>query len=160
MHVFETKHPVAHSADDMYALIARVEDYPKYLPLCEALQVNRRDIIDGKEVLVATMQVGYKLIRERFTTKVTLDPATRTIFVEYLDGPFSHLENRWRFIPRPEGGSDIDFYIAYSFRSRLIERVIGGLFDKAVQKYTSAFESRADTVYGKKTMALASQKRT
>jgi len=157
MHIFEIKHPVAHSADDMYALIARVEDYPKFLPLCEALNVKRRDMIDGKEVLVATMQVGYKLIRERFTTKVTLDPATRTIFVEYLDGPFSHLENRWRFLPRDDGGSDIDFYIAYSFRSRLFERVMGGLFDKAVQKYTTAFEARADEIYGVKTVALASQ---
>jgi coenzyme Q-binding protein COQ10 len=158
MHVYETKHPVAHSADDMYALIARVEDYPLYLPLCEALQVKRREVIDGKEVLIATMQVGYKLIRERFTTKVTLDPASRTIFVEYLDGPFSHLENRWRFIPRAGGGgSDIDFYIAYSFRSRLIEKVMGGLFDKAVQKYTSAFEARADAVYGTKSTTLASQ---
>jgi coenzyme Q-binding protein COQ10 len=157
MHVFEMKHPVAHTADEMYALVARVEDYPKFLPLCEALQVTRREVVEGKEILVATMQVGYKLIRESFTTKVALDKPMRTIFVEYLDGPFSHLENRWRFLPRPDGGSDIDFYIAYSFRSRMFERLMGGLFDKAVQKYTSAFEARADAVYGVKATALASQ---
>jgi len=157
MHVFEMKHPVAHTADDMYALVARVEDYPKFLPLCEGLQVTRRELVEEKEILIATMQVGYRLIRESFTTKVTLDAPTRTIFVEYLDGPFSHLENRWRFIPRGDGGSDIDFYIAYSFRSRMFERLMGGLFDKAVQKYTSAFEARADKVYGVKGTALASQ---
>lgn len=157
MHVFEINHPVAHSADDMYALVANVEDYPQFLPLCEALTIKRREQIEDKQVLIATMQVGYKLIRESFTTKVALDPTQRVIFVEYLDGPFSHLENRWQFIPRSDGGSDIDFYIAYSFRSRLFERVVGGLFDKAVQKYTTAFEERADKVYGAKSLALTSQ---
>ena len=157
MHVFEIKHPVAHAADHMYDLVAKVEDYPKFLPLCEDLKVTHREVIDGKDVLTATMQVGYKMIRESFTTRVTLDPETRTILVEYLDGPFSHLENRWHFVPQGDGGSVIDFYIAYCFRSRLFERVVGGLFDKAVQKYTAAFETRADAVYGKKTLTLASQ---
>jgi coenzyme Q-binding protein COQ10 len=156
MHLFEIKHPVAHSADDMYALVANIEDYPQFLPLCEALKIKRREVIENMEVLIATMQVGYKLIRESFTTKVVLDPATRIIFVEYLDGPFSHLENRWQFIPRAAGGSDIDFYIAYSFRSRMFERLVGGLFDKAVQKYTTAFEARADEVYGVKTLVFSS----
>jgi coenzyme Q-binding protein COQ10 len=158
MHIFEIKHPVAHSADDMYALVANVEAYPQFLPLCEALKIKSREQVEDKQVLIATMQVGYKLIRESFTTKVALDPDERVIFVEYLDGPFSHLENRWQFIPRPDGGSEIDFYIAYSFRSRLFERVVGGLFDKAVQKYTAAFEERADQVYGAKTLAFTSQK--
>jgi len=150
MHVFEIKHPVAHSADDMYALVARVEEYPLFLPLIEGLTVTQREQAGDKEVLIATMQVGYKLIRESFTTKVTLDEQAREILVEYLDGPFHHLENRWRFLPRADGGSDIDFYIAYRFRSRLFEHVVGGLFDRAVQKYTHAFETRADTVYGRK----------
>jgi coenzyme Q-binding protein COQ10 len=158
MHIFEVKHPVAHSADDMYALVARVEDYPQFLPLVERIKVTRREQAGGNEVLVATMQVGYKLIRESFTTKVTLDAAPREILVEYLDGPFSHLENRWRFVPRAEGGSDIDFYIAYSFRSRMFERVIGGLFDKAVRKYTDAFEARANAVYGRPAVAPSQQR--
>ncbi len=156
MHVFETTHPVAHAADDMYALVAKVQDYPQFLPLCEALKVTSRERGDGKEVLTATMQVGYKLIRESFTTRVTLEPAMRSILVEYLDGPFEHLENRWQFLPRSGGGSDIDFYIAYRFRSRMFERLVGGLFDKAVQKYTTAFEARADEVYGRKYLSLTS----
>jgi coenzyme Q-binding protein COQ10 len=157
MHVFETKHRVAHSADDMFALVARVEDYPKFLPLCEALTVKRREQTDKGEVLIATMTVGYKLIRESFTTRVAQDPDARSILVEYLDGPFSHLENRWHFKPLGEGACEVDFYIAYSFRSRLFERLVGGLFDKAVQKYTHAFEARADKVYGRTARALASQ---
>ena len=156
MHVFEVKHPVAHSADDMFALVSRVEEYPQFLPLVDALTVTRREQVDGKDVLIAKMQVGYKLIRERFATKVTLDRAANTIFVEYLDGPFSFLENRWRFLPRGDGGCDVDFYIAYAFRSRMFERVVGGLFDKAVRKYTNAFEARADKVYGADAEALAS----
>ena len=157
MHVYETKHPVAHPADDMYALVAKVEHYPDFLPLVEALKVKRREQDERTETLIATMTVGYKLIRESFTTKVVLDSTARTIFVEYLDGPFHHLENRWHFIPRSDGGSDIDFYIAYSFRSRMFERLVGGLFDKAVRKYTDAFEARADHVYGKRIAVSASQ---
>jgi coenzyme Q-binding protein COQ10 len=156
MDVFEVKHRVAHSAQDMYALVARVEDYPKFLPLVETLEVTRREEVDGNAVLITTMQVGYKLIRERFTTKVTLDDENHTILVEYLDGPFAHLENRWRFLPQSDGTSEVDFFIAYSFRSRMFERLIGGLFAKAVRKYTHAFETRADEVYGRKTKALAS----
>ncbi len=157
MHVYETKHPVAHSADEMFALVARVEDYPKFLPLCEELAVKSREQRDGRELLIATMTVGYGFIHEGFTTQVHLDRAARTILVEYLDGPFSFLENRWRFHPRGEGACEVDFYIAYSFRSRLFERLVGRLFAKAVEKYTTAFEARADAIYGRQAATLASQ---
>ena len=157
MHVYEIKHPVAHSADDMFRLVADVESYPKFLPLCKALKLKRRERRDGKEVLIATMVVGYKLIRESFTTEVVLDAEARSIVVHYLDGPFSYLENRWIFRPITPQACEIDFYIAYSFRSRLLERLMGGLFDKAVRRYTTAFEERADAIYGEATTSLASQ---
>ena len=157
MHVYEIKHPVAHSADDMFRLVADVESYPKFLPLCEALKLNRRENRDGKEALMTTMVVGYKLIRESFTTEVILDSDARTIVVHYLDGPFSYLENRWTFRPLTSKTCEIDFYIAYSFRSRLLERLMGGLFDKAVRRYTTAFEERADAIYGEAMASLASQ---
>ena len=156
MHVYEIKHPVAHSADDMFRLVADVESYPKFLPLCEELKLKRRERRDGKEVLIATMTVGYKLIRESFTTEVILDGEARSILVHYLDGPFSFLENRWRFLPIGPRSCEVDFYIAYSFRSRLLERLMGGLFDKAVRKYTTAFEARADTIYGTGAVTAAS----
>ncbi|MGD9502327.1 MAG: type II toxin-antitoxin system RatA family toxin [Methyloceanibacter sp.] len=157
MHVYETKHPVAHAADDMFALVARVEDYPKFLPLCEAIDIKRREACDGKEVIVATMTVGYGLIRESFTTKVHLDRTARRILVEYLDGPFTFLENRWHFQPAGPKACEVEFYIAYAFKSRLFERLVGRLFAKAVERYTSAFEARADTVYGPGRDALASR---
>ena len=103
------------------------------------------------------MVVGYKLIRESFTTEVVLDAEARSIVVHYLDGPFSYLENRWSFRPLTSKACEIDFYIAYSFRSRLLERLMGGLFDKAVRRYTTAFEERADAIYGEATTSLASQ---
>ncbi len=149
MHVYETTHSVAHSAEEMFALVARVEDYPKFLPLCEGLAVKRREQRDGKELLVATMTVGYGMIHESFTTKVHLDPPARSILVEYLDGPFSFLENRWHFQPLGAESCEVAFYIAYAFRSRLFERLVGRLFGKAVERYTSAFEARADLVYGR-----------
>jgi coenzyme Q-binding protein COQ10 len=149
MHIYETIHPVGHSAEDMYALIAKLEDYPKFLPLCEELTVKSRRQENGRDVLIATMVVGYKLLREGFTTQVSLDHGAHTILVQYLDGPFSHLENRWRFEPVTAQTCNVDFYIAYSFRSRLFERLMGGLFSKAVRKYTAAFEARADAVYGR-----------
>ncbi|MDJ0512296.1 MAG: SRPBCC family protein [Methyloceanibacter sp.] len=156
MQTYETRHRVAHGAEDMYALVANVEDYPTFLPLCEALDIVGRETIDGKEVLTAKMEIGYKLIRERFTSRVTLDPEFRAILVEYVDGPFEHLENRWVFEPHDTGGSEIDFFIAYKFRSRIFERLVGSLFDKAVRKYTDAFEARADQVYGTKSGAFTS----
>ena len=157
MHVYEIKHPVAHSADEMFALVVRVEDYPKFLPLCEELIVKRREQIDGKEVMVAGMTVGYGMIHETFTTRVHLDRATRTILVEYLDGPFTFLENRWHFVPRGADASEVEFHIAYTFRSRLFERLVGGLFARAVERYTSAFEARADEIYGPRAPVFASQ---
>jgi coenzyme Q-binding protein COQ10 len=157
MHVYETKHPVGHSAADMFGLVADVESYPKFLPLCEELKLKRRERRAGKEVLIATMTVGYRLIRESFTTEVILDADARTILVHYLDGPFSFLENRWVFRPITPQSCEIDFYIAYSFRSRLLERLMGGLFDRAVRKYSDAFEARADAVYGTRSPSLASQ---
>jgi coenzyme Q-binding protein COQ10 len=157
MHVYETTHPVAHSADAMFALVANVEDYPKFLPLCEDLKVTRREEREGRDVLVATMTVGYGMIHESFTTCVHLDRTAHTILVEYLDGPFTFLENRWRFQPTGANASEVAFYIAYAFRSRLFERLVGGLFARAVERYTSAFEARADAVYGPTVVALSSQ---
>lgn len=159
MHVYETRHTIDHSADDMFALVADVELYPRFLPLCEELKLKRRERRGEKEVLIATMVVGYRLIRESFTTEVVLDPGARNIEVHYLDGPFSFLENRWTFIPITPERCEVDFYIRYSFRSRLLERLMGSLFAKAVRKYTHAFEARADELYGTSKPVLASQQR-
>ena len=142
---------VRHSPRAMYDLVADVERYPEFLPLCESLRVLRRQpgTGEGTEVLVAEMGVGYKAIRERFTTRVGLDRPNLKITAEYIDGPFRHLENRWAFKPGRDGGCDVDFFITYEFKSFALGLLMGKMFDRAFRKFTDAFESRADRVYGR-----------
>ena len=144
---FETRRPVPHTPEEMYALVADVERYPEFLPLCEGLTVRSRKERDSKELLVADMTVGYKAIRETFTSRVTLDPANLKILVEYVDGPFRYLENRWSF-RAVDGGCEVGFFISYEFASRMLGLLMGAMFDKAFRKFAEAFERRADAVYG------------
>ena len=130
----------------MFDVVADVERYPQFLPLCEGLVVRSRERQGTESVLVATMTVGYGAIRESFTSRVTLGPEQGEIRVAYLDGPFSHLDNRWRFRDA-DGGSRVDFFIDYAFSSRMLALLMGAVFDKAVRKYTSAFEARAHALY-------------
>lgn len=145
---FTKTHRVPHSATDMFDLVADVEDYPNFLPLCESLVVHTRRRDGDRDILVATMTVAYKLIRESFTTKVVLDRQALTIRAEYLDGPFSYLENVWRFEPHGRGDCIVHFTIDYEFRSVTLGLLMGAVFDKAFRKFTEAFEARADAVYG------------
>jgi coenzyme Q-binding protein COQ10 len=150
MPTFRTSRRVRHSAAHMFDLVADVERYPEFLPLCEALKVRRRTTDeDGREVLVADMSVGYRAIQETFTSRVTLDRAGSKILVEYINGPFRQLENRWTFKDdEAGGGSTVEFYIAYEFRSRTLGLLMGAMFDKAFRKFAEAFEERANNVYG------------
>src|SRR5689334_6148864 len=108
---FRTKRRVAHSAGDMFDLVADMERYPEFVPLCQSLRVReRKSREDGVEIVLAQMTVAYKLVRETFTTRVTLDRANLTIGVEYLDGPFRKLDNRWNFIPRGEHACEVGFF--------------------------------------------------
>jgi coenzyme Q-binding protein COQ10 len=145
---FETRHHVPYSASQMYDLVADVESYPQFLPLCEVLRIRSRTPENGLDVLVCDMEVGYHAIRERFTTHVTLDAATCQILARYIDGPFRRLDNRWRFMDTPSGGSDVLFFIDYEFKSMLLQMLMGGMFDIAFRKFTAAFEERARKVYG------------
>jgi coenzyme Q-binding protein COQ10 len=146
---FSTTRRVPHSATDMFDLVADVSAYPQFLPLCESLVVHSRRENGDHEILVATMTVAYKVIRESFTTKVMLDRKGLSIKAEYIDGPFSYLENVWRFEPQGRGGSIVHFTIDYAFRSTALGLVMGTVFDRAFRKFTEAFEARADAVYGK-----------
>lgn len=157
---FRTIRRVHHSAADMFALVADMDSYPQFVPLCTALRVLKRDSReDGTEVALAEMEIGYAAIRERFTTRVALDPARNEILVEYVDGPFRHLRNRWRFRdmeePLPQDGqaparrSEVEFFIDYEFRSRTLGALMGAVFDDAFRKFAAAFETRADKVYGR-----------
>ncbi|MCY1250047.1 Persistence and stress-resistance toxin PasT [compost metagenome] len=102
---------------------------------------------DGKVLLLADMTVGYKAIRETFTTQVLLNKAERLIEVKYIDGPFKYLDNRWRFEPAGEGQSIVHFYIDYEFKSRILGALMGSMFDRAFRMFSDAFEKRADKIY-------------
>ena len=145
---FETRRPANHSADQMFALVADVEKYPEFLPLCEALNVQSRKERDGKTLLVAAMSIGYKAIRETFTTQVLLKPDEKIIEVKYLDGPFKYLNNIWRFEDTGEGHSDVHFFIDYEFKSRILGALMGAMFERAFRTFSDAFEKRANAIYG------------
>ncbi len=149
MPTFRTVRPVSHSPGQMFDLVADVERYPEFLPLCESLRILRRTPNgEGAEVLVAAMSVGYKAIKESFTSRVTLDRPAMRILVEYVDGPFKYLENRWTFRETPTG-CDVEFFINYEFRSFALGLLMGTMFDKAFRRFTQAFEERADRIYGR-----------
>ena len=149
MPTFETTRRVPFTAEQMFAVVADVERYPEFVPLCERLVVMTREAGSTHTTLTATMSVGYHAIRETFTSRVTLRPQRREIDVAKIDGPFARLTNRWRFRDIPGGGgSEIHFHIDYAFASRMLALLMGTLFDKAVRKYTEAFEARARALYG------------
>ena len=148
---FTTTRHVRHSAADMFDLVADVERYPEFVPLCRALKVRRRiPEPEGVEILVADMTVAYKFVRETFTSRVTLDRPNLQLLVEYLEGPFSNLENRWTFHPTGEKSCEIEFFISYEFKSRTLGMLMGSMFDVAFRRFAVAFERRADLVYARK----------
>lgn len=150
MPVFRTTRQVAHAPQQMFDLVADVEAYPQFLPMCTGLKIRKRGMTqEGLEQLTADMEVGYKAIREKFTSRVTLDRPNFKIRVEYVDGPFSHLENIWTFAPgAAEQACEVQFFIDYTFRSRMLGLLMGSMFDIAFRRFAVAFEKRADVVYG------------
>jgi coenzyme Q-binding protein COQ10 len=146
---FSTTRRVQHSAADMFDLVADVDHYPEFVPLCRSLEVRKRtEDGEGRDLIVADMTVAYKFIRETFTSRVTLDRAKLEILVEYLEGPFEKMNNRWSFRPAGERACEVEFSIAYEFRSRTLGLLMGSVFDAAFRRFAAAFEKRADQVYG------------
>ena len=149
---YRTTRRVHHTPDHMFALVADVERYPEFVPLCQNLVIRRRQSEDdGRETIVADMRVGYKAVRETFTSQIVLDHANRVIEVEYLQGPFRELRIHWTFTP--ESGSSgteeclIGFSISYEFRNRMLGLLMGSMFDSAFRRFAEAFEQRANIVY-------------
>jgi coenzyme Q-binding protein COQ10 len=133
---------VPYTADVMYAVVADIERYPEFLPWVVALRIKSRASEGQREILLAEMAVGYRALRERYTSKVTLEPAARTIDVVAIEGPFHRLENHWRFVP-DGAGSRTDFRVVFEFSNRLLQAAAGSAFEKVLMKMTDAFEARA-----------------
>ena len=136
------KRVLPYQPQQLYALVADIERYPDFLPWCLAARIRRRE----GDTVVADLIIGFKMVRESFTSRVVLDPERQRIDVAYSDGPFRYLNNHWRFDPHP-GGCEIDFYVDFEFRSRLLRKIMEPLFNEAVRRMVGAFEARAEALY-------------
>ena len=131
-----------YTPEQLFALVAEVERYPEFLPWCVGARIKER----RQDLIVADLIIGFRMFRERFTSRVSLDRPCR-IDVAYADGPFRYLNNHWTFAPHP-GGCRVDFFVDFEFKSRLLQKVIEVLFGEAVLRMVGAFEKRARDLYG------------
>ena len=138
------KRVLTYRPDQLFDLVADIERYPEFLPWCVGARIRNRE----DNVIVADLVIGFKMIRERFTSRVRLDRPGLRIDVAYTDGPFRYLDKHWLFEPLPEGRCRIDFYVDFEFRSLVLQKIIGVLFNEAVRRMVAAFESRAKQLYG------------
>lgn len=136
---------IRHSPEQLFELVADVKRYPEFLPWCLAARIREQ----SDTVLIADLIIGFQVFKEQFTSHVSLDKSQLLIEVEYIEGPFKHLKNKWKFIKHPEGCL-IDFYVDFEFGSRILQTVIESLFTEAVKRMVRAFETRADQLYGLK----------
>ena len=136
---------VPFSPEQLFDLVSDIQRYPEFLPWCVGARIRKRD---GNRI-VADLVIGYKLIRERFTSTVTLSPEQNRIDVDYTDGPFKYLNNHWVFVPHPDGCM-IDFYVDFEFRSTILQKIIEVFFNEAIRRMVGAFECRAHELYGPK----------
>ena len=133
-----------HSSEQLFGLVADVEKYPEFLPWCVGARIRSQE----SDLLVADLMIGFNGLNEQFTTQVKLDRVAMKIDVIYQDGPFKYLNNRWQFMSKNAGACDLDFFIDFEFKSRLLQALMGPLFGEAVRRMVGAFESRALHLYG------------
>ena len=140
-----------YTPEQLYTLVGDIETYPEFLPWCIAARNRKREERQDCAIIWSDLMIGFKLIRERFTSKVMLTPGhdgeAARIDVEYVDGPLKFLRNHWVFLPREDGACEIDFFVEFEFRSRILEKIIGTLFHEAVGRMVGAFEKRAAELY-------------
>lgn len=146
MPVHAEKRKLPYTPRQLYDLVADVKRYPEFLPWCLAARIKSHE----GNVILADLVIGFKMLREHFTSRVELheeDPENLRIDVSYVDGPFRYLNNHWIFLADEEGCL-IDFYVDFEFRSKLLQRVMQPLFNEAVRRMVASFEARAKELYG------------
>jgi coenzyme Q-binding protein COQ10 len=147
----ETRH-LPYSPEQMFDLVSDVSSYPQFLPWVTAIRVRS----DDESEMVADMIVGFKGLRESFTSRVHKHRPD-TVRVDYLDGPLKHLHNLWSFRPDGQGGTLVDFLVEFEFKNRLFEMMAGQMFDKALRKMIGAFETRAAALYASGSSSSSAQ---
>ena len=131
-----------YTPEQLFDLVADVERYPEFLPWCIESKIVGRE----GNVFYADLIIGYKLFREKFGSKVSLDRPNH-VHVQYLRGPMKHLSNHWRFIPMLDGGCMIDFYVDFEFKNPVFQKLMGVFFNEIVRRMVGAFEARATELY-------------
>ncbi len=142
------KRVMPHTADQMYTLIADIEEYPEFLPWCAGCRVRERRSDGAAQIIDADLIISFKVFRERFGSRVTLKPEEKKIEVAYLDGPFKYMNNYWSFHPISATECEVDFFVDFEFKSRTLQAVIGVVFNEAMRRIVRAFEKRARELYG------------
>jgi coenzyme Q-binding protein COQ10 len=141
-----------YTAQQMYDLVADVQSYPEFLPWCSAARIRSVTPVGDTQVMKADLVISFKVFRERFTSRVVLMPKLQKIDTEYLDGPFRYMKSNWGFRD-VDGGCEVSFFVDFAFRNLILERLIGVVFNEAVQMMVRAFETRAAKLYGVKDAA-------
>ena len=141
---------VPYTPYQMFDLIADIERYPEFLPWCAAARIRDRRTVGETEIVDGDLIISFKVFRERFGSRVTLNPTAGKIDVSYLDGPFKRMVNNWSFAPASDGQCELSFFVDFEFKSRALQAVIGVVFEQAMQMVVRAFEERAATLYGPK----------
>jgi coenzyme Q-binding protein COQ10 len=140
------KRTMPYSAQQMYDLVADVGSYPEFLPWCAAARIRKITPSENLVIMDADLVIAFKVFRERFGSRVTMDAENTMIIVEYLDGPFKYLKNNWKFT-KTETGCEVDFYVDFEFKSKILQTLIGVVFGEAMRRIVGAFEKRAQALY-------------
>lgn len=136
-----------YTAEQMYSLVADVASYPQFLPWCSGARIRSVIPIDGGDEMLADLVISFKVFRERFGSRVRLFPEQKLIETEYLDGPFKYLKSHWKFKDLESGGCEVQFFVDFEFKNIILQKLIGVVFNEAMQRIVKAFESRAKQLY-------------
>ncbi len=139
--------PLPYSARQMYDLVADVGSYPKFLPWCAAARVRSVTPEGNRALMLADLVISFKVFRERFGSRVLLDPEAMHIDTEYLDGPFKYMKSSWDFA-ETDGGCEVSFFVDFEFKNAVLQKIIGVVFNEAMHRIVRAFEARAKELYG------------
>lgn len=136
-----------YTAAQMYALVGDVAKYPEFLPWCSGARIRSTTPIEGGEEMLADLVISFKVFRERFGSRARFFPAQNMIEMDYLDGPFKYLNSHWKFRDLPEGGCEVEFFVDFEFKSLILQKLIGVVFNEAMHRIVRAFEKRAKELY-------------
>lgn len=143
MTAYSERRVLPYTPRQIFDLVAEVDRYPEFLPWCIGARILRRQ----DNMLFADLIIGWKVIREKFSSKVVLDEPS-TVHFDYMNGPLKYLHGDWRFIESKSGGTLVEFQVDFEFKSRALAAVMGGVFSELVHRMVGAFEARARSLYG------------